>query len=63
MYWLKTCPRCHGDLQEIDEVHDRYVACIQCGKVLTEAQEKALRSLSRQSAARVALGRAGRVAA
>lgn len=42
MYWLKACTRCHGDLHEIVDVGDTYVSCIQCGKILTEEQERAL---------------------
>ncbi len=42
MYWLKACPRCNGDLHEIKDVGDTYVSCIQCGRILTAAQEAAL---------------------
>lgn len=42
MYWLKACPRCHGDLHEIHDVGDQYVTCLQCGRILTEEQERAL---------------------
>ncbi len=42
MFWLKACPRCNGDLQEIRDVGDTYVSCIQCGRILTAAQEAAL---------------------
>lgn len=42
MFWLKACPRCHGDLHDINEVGDRYVACLQCGRILTTEQEKML---------------------
>ena len=42
MYWLKACPRCNGDLQEIKDVGETYVSCIQCGRILTAAQEATL---------------------
>jgi uncharacterized membrane protein YvbJ len=52
MYWLKGCPRCHGDLQALEDLEGPYVACIQCGKVLTDAQEQALRRATRVLLAR-----------
>lgn len=42
MYWLKACSRCHGDLQEIQDVGDHYISCIQCGRILTVEQENLL---------------------
>jgi uncharacterized Zn finger protein len=42
MYWLKACPRCSGDLHEIKDVGETYVSCIQCGRILTAAQEAML---------------------
>ncbi len=42
MFWLKACPRCKGDLHEVRDVGDTYVSCLQCGRILTEAQEKSL---------------------
>lgn len=42
MFWLKACPHCHGDLHEIKDVGASYVSCLQCGRLLTEQQEKAL---------------------
>ncbi len=42
MYWLKGCPRCHGDLFETRESVDHYVSCLQCGRILSEAEERAL---------------------
>ena len=44
MFWLKSCPRCGGDLHEERDFYGGYVACIQCGVVLTEEQELALRA-------------------
>ena len=31
MLLLKTCPRCHGDLQIKNDVNGRYLSCFQCG--------------------------------
>ena len=31
MLTLKSCPRCHGDMQEEPDLHGRYRACVQCG--------------------------------
>jgi hypothetical protein len=42
MFWLKACPRCHGDLHEVNEVGDSYVSCLQCGRILTVEQERLL---------------------
>ena len=42
MFWLKSCPRCHGDLHDINDVGDHYISCLQCGRILTVEQEKAL---------------------
>ncbi len=63
MYWLKGCPRCHGDLHEIADLDVSYVSCIQCGKVLTAAQEKVYREAYRARLARKALAATGRPAA
>ena len=40
MCWLKACPRCHGDLLEINDSGDRYVSCIQCGRLLNAVQAR-----------------------
>ena len=31
MYWLKSCPRCSGDLAEQDDIYGKEVLCMQCG--------------------------------
>jgi len=46
MYWLKACPRCHGDLHEETDFYGPYVACIQCGYVLDSREEETLRLTS-----------------
>jgi len=40
--WLKECPRCGGDLREESNTFGRYIACIQCGNILTHIQETRL---------------------
>jgi hypothetical protein len=50
MFWLKSCPRCRGDLCEGKDVYGRYVACLQCGHYLGEAEELLLRYLPRRGA-------------
>lgn len=41
-YWLKTCPRCHGDLREESDIYGKYVACVQCGYILRAEEEELL---------------------
>jgi len=48
MMWLKGCPRCRGDLYDEPSIGPHAgsaynVTCLQCGHVLTRAQELALR--------------------
>ena len=43
MFWLKGCPRCNGDLYEDRDIHGSYIACLQCSKYLTAADEAKLR--------------------
>ena len=31
MMYFKECPKCHGDLYTGEDIHGRYVSCIQCG--------------------------------
>lgn len=44
MMWLKACPRCRGDLFKERNVGDSSMVCLQCGHVLTKAQEEILRT-------------------
>ena len=39
MFWLKCCPRCQGDLYEDKDTYGRYVACMQCGRVINPLVE------------------------
>lgn len=60
--WLKGCPLCRGDLYEepaigLHQFASRYVTCLQCGHVLSEAQELNLlqeRALASRAPSRVA---------
>ena len=31
MYWLKSCPRCTGDLSEQNDIYGKEILCVQCG--------------------------------
>jgi len=48
MFWLKSCPKCDtGDLYDSQDQYGRYIACLQCGHYLTEAEEVVLRYSTR----------------
>ena len=38
MFWLKACPRCHGDLYRRSDIYGPYIACLQCAHYLSEAE-------------------------
>jgi len=40
--YLKSCPRCRGDLFIERDHRDRYITCLQCGHVLTTTEEMVL---------------------
>ncbi|GBD11266.1 hypothetical protein HRbin23_00920 [bacterium HR23] len=42
MFWFQACPRCQGDLFRTQDLYGSYIACIQCGYILTEGEERAL---------------------
>ena len=42
MCWLKSCPRCRGDLVAAEDIHQRYIICLQCGHELNAAEETLL---------------------
>jgi hypothetical protein len=44
MIWLKSCPRCGGDLFEERDWYAHSVKCFQCGRTLTLAQERQLKA-------------------
>ena len=39
MFWFNSCPKCHGDLFRDTDPHGPYMACVQCGHYLSEAEE------------------------
>ena len=43
MYWLKSYPRCSGDLFENSDNNRSYIDCFQCGHYLTAAEEAYIR--------------------
>ncbi|MDA1128344.1 MAG: hypothetical protein O2913_06575 [Chloroflexi bacterium] len=44
MFWLKSCPRCQGDLHENSDIYGSYIDCLQCGHYLTVDEDASLRS-------------------
>ena len=44
MFWLKSCPRCHGDLNENTGIYGNYISCLQCGHYLTAVEEAYIRA-------------------
>ena len=38
MLWFKLCPRCGGDLHHDRDIYGNYVACLQCGYYLPDAE-------------------------
>ncbi len=46
MFWLKSCPRCHGDLHDESDIYGSYIDCFQCGHYLSVVEEAILRSES-----------------
>ncbi len=42
MVYLKSCPRCRGDLFTERDHRDRYIICLQCGHTLSTTEEMVL---------------------
>jgi len=42
MMWTGACPRCRGPVVEEWDIYGRYLFCLICGYILTEAEERAL---------------------
>ena len=42
MFWLKACPRCHGDLYWEKDVFGSYVSCLPFGRELSKVEEISL---------------------
>ena len=43
MLWLRSCPRCSGDLSEHQDIYGTEVMCVQCGYYLNTREEARLR--------------------
>ena len=43
MFWLKRCPKCGGDLIDESDVYGTCITCLQCGQMLTDQEEEALK--------------------
>lgn len=41
-WWLKACPKCHGDLYEERAWGETNVVCLLCGRALTREEEEKL---------------------
>jgi len=41
-FWMKSCPRCAGDLQLKQDIAAPYIECLQCGLELDNRQVRAL---------------------
>ncbi len=63
MFWLKACPKCQGDLYRSKDTYGAYVACMQCSRYLTEAEETGLGNASSSSSIQPAVARKAAVAA
>lgn len=46
MFWLKSCPRCTGDIYDARDLFGGYLACLQCGYYLSEMEELAVGCIS-----------------
>ncbi|MDA1226465.1 MAG: hypothetical protein O3A33_00700 [Chloroflexi bacterium] len=44
MVWLKSCPRCGGDLYMEEAQFGSYVSCFQCGAAVADFDENATAS-------------------
>jgi hypothetical protein len=42
MFWLKACPKYHGDLYNSKDAYGSFIACMQCSRYLTQAEEAEL---------------------
>ena len=45
MLWLKTCPKCSGDLHQREDQFGSYIVCLQCGRCLSEVDERDLEAI------------------
>jgi DNA-directed RNA polymerase subunit M/transcription elongation factor TFIIS len=42
MMWLKSCPKCRGDLVLDSDFYGHYVSCIRCGALLDKREQTVL---------------------
>lgn len=50
MYWLKSCPRCSGDLAESADLYGTEVLCLHCGHSLAANDAERLRRTGGEAA-------------
>ena len=44
--WRKACPKCNGTVYKETHLANEYdLVCLQCGRILNRAEERALRAL------------------
>ena len=41
-FWLKSCPKCGGDLEAKMDISGAYIECMQCGGELAPCEQRAL---------------------
>ena len=46
MFYLKGCPKCHGDVYKRTDIYGPYTSCMQCSHYLNEAEEAQLKPLA-----------------
>ena len=46
MVFLKSCPKCRGDVYKSTDTYGSYTSCIQCSHFLTEPEEMQLNHVS-----------------
>ena len=49
MMYFKECPKCHGDLIAGEDLHGRYLSCIQCGYLKDETPGEFKESLGKDT--------------
>ncbi len=42
MFWLKACPKCHGDLHMESDSYGSYITCLRCSHYLTNEEDAQL---------------------
>jgi uncharacterized Zn finger protein (UPF0148 family) len=63
MMWLKSCPKCRGDLFEEHDLGGSAVICLQCGKILSQHEESLLSRSRRRQESSVSVASAHRARA